>query len=85
MTASLWAKILTCYLPDVKQVVPTGVSYLVGLFKKDMNLRSGNLFISLQGDSHITVKVPFKIKMFCILLHSTSGHIKNSNHCVLRC
>jgi len=85
MKASLWAKILTCYLPDVKQVVPTGVSYLVGLFKKDMNLLSGNLFTSLQGVSHITVKVSFKIDMFCILLHSTLGHIKNSNYCVLRC
>jgi len=82
---SLWAKILTCYLPDVKQVVPTGVSYFVCLFKKNMNLRSGNLFTSLQGVSRITVKVSFKIEMFCILLYSTSGHIQNYNHCVLRC
>jgi hypothetical protein len=73
MKANLWAMILTCYLPDVKQVVPVGVSYLVHLFKKEMNLRLGNLFTSLQGVSHITVKVSSKIEVICILLHGTVG------------
>jgi len=73
MKASLWGMILTCYLPGVKQLVRMGVSYLVSLFKKEMNLRLGNLFTSLQGVSHITVKVSTKIEMTCILLHGTAG------------
>jgi len=73
MKASLWALILTCYLPDVKQVVHMGVTYLVSLFKKEMNLCLGNLFTPLQGVSHITVKVSSKTEMICILLHGTAG------------
>jgi hypothetical protein len=38
-----------------------------------MNLRLGNLFASLQGVPHITVKVSSKIEMICILLHGTAG------------
>jgi hypothetical protein len=38
-----------------------------------MNLLSGNLFAPLQGVSHITVKIYFKIEIVCIFLHGTAG------------